>query len=58
MNDRKSTLRTHSDTSHASSAHQSVAHRNELPNSVQQPVLSEKNSLLFTQILSGLVWNG
>lgn len=31
---------------------------NELPVAVQQAVHAEKNSLLFTQILSGLVWNG
>ncbi len=58
MNNRKSIERSCRQTQHDPSQRHVTTHNNELPNATQQSAHIENNSLLFTQILSGLVWNG
>lgn len=58
MNDRKSTMHARSQGRHISGRHETATQHSELINVVQPAIHDEKNSLLFTRILSGLVWNG
>lgn len=58
MNNRKYTMRSRRPVRHISDRHPSTTPGIESPIAEQPPVQTEKNSLLFTQILSGLVWNG
>lgn len=58
MNNRKSTMRSRRPARHVPGRHQVATPGIESPIAEQLPVYTEKNSLLFTQILSGLVWNG
>ena len=58
MKKRKSNVRSSRQTQHVPDTQHAVTHNNESSNATQQSVYVENNSLLFTQILSGLVWNG
>jgi len=58
MKDTKSRMRLRRQNRRLAAREVAAKQNNELPIAVQHAVHAEKNSLLFTQILSGLVWNG
>ena|GEM_PF-6379882 len=58
MKDKKSRMRQRRQNRRPAAREAFTTQDNELPIAVQQAVYAEKNSLLFTQILSDLVWNG
>lgn len=51
-------MRSRRPARHVSGRHQAATPGIESPIAEQPAIHTEKNSLLFTQILSGLVWNG
>ena len=58
MNNRKSNIRSRRQPRQIPSGQHTVTNNNESATTTQQSAYVENNSLLFTQILSGLVWNG
>ena len=58
MNNQKPIMPSRRKTQHVPNQRHAVTHNSESSNATQQTTYIENNSLLFTQILSGLVWNG